>query len=198
MKFKAVGRYPKRTLAFGGLALVWLAALLVGALPAWQRALSQHREVRRVEAQLSDLDSWTVAGLWLERSLVPRQEAVTPVWDRMFPPDRRCEALFLDLAHLADASGVGSFELHEVKADELTEPVAVPADSTDAGAGAALSAYRVRARFEGDFPGVAGFLGGLGRLQRAVAVHQLEIQPVKGAVQVELELDVYVATPTES
>jgi Tfp pilus assembly protein PilO len=56
----------------------------------------------------------------------------------------------------------------------------------------------VRARFEGDFAGVAGFLGGLGRLERAVAVHDLEIKPAKGAVQVDLELDVYVASTSES
>jgi Tfp pilus assembly protein PilO len=63
---------------------------------------------------------------------------------------------------------------------------------------AALGAYRVRARFEGDFAGIAGFLGGLGRLERAVAVHDLEIKPAKGTVHVDLELDVYVASTTES
>lgn len=195
MKIKGLRSYPTRILALGALGLVWLGALAVGALPAWQRALSQHREVRRVETQLSDLDSWSVAGLWLERSLAPRQAAVMPVWDRMFPADRGCEQLFLDLAHIADANSVRNFELHEMKADELTEPVTVPTDSSSV---AALSGYRVRARFEGDFGGVAGFLGGLGRLERAVAVHQLEIQPTRGSVQVELELDVYVAIPTES
>ena len=195
MKLKAGSRPGGRAVVIGGVAVVWLGALFVGAVPAWQTALRQHREVRQVEAKLADLDRWSVAGLWLERTLVPRQEAVTPVWDRLFPSERHCEALFLDLARVADESGVTRFELHELRADELNSGAP---GVTDPEPSAALGGYRVRARFEGDFAEVAGFLGGLGRLERAVAVHDLEINPAKGAVHVELELDVYVASTTES
>jgi hypothetical protein len=195
MKTKAWGRPGGRALVIGAAALLWLGALVVVAVPAWQRALKQHREVRQVESQLEELDRWSVAGLWLERTLGPRQEAVTPVWERLFPAERRCEELFLDLARVADESGVAKFELHELKSDEMTGDAPGAADAEPS---AALVGYRVRARFEGDFAGVAGFMGGLGRLERAVAVHDLEITPAKGAVHVDLELDVYVASTTES
>lgn len=195
MKFKKGRRPGGRALMFGAVALVWTGALLAGAVPAWQKALRQHREVRQVEATLDDLDRWSVAGLWLERTLAPRREAVTPVWDRLFPAERRCEGLFLDLARVADESGVTQFELHELRSDELEAETLGVADPEPS---AALGGYRVRALFDGDFEGVAGFLGGLGRLERAVAVHNLEIKPANGAVHVELELDVYVASTTES
>lgn len=194
-KLKFSGRPGRRALVIGCLATVWVAVLVVGAVPAWQRALRQHQEVRQVEEQLGELDRWSVAGLWLEQSLPPREAAVTPVWNRLFPAERRREQLFLDLARVADETGVAKFELQELQADELAdESPGMPAEEP----AAALGGYRVRARFESDFTGVAGFLGGLDRLDRAIAVHDLEITPAKGAVQVELELDVYVATPKQS
>lgn len=192
---KAWRRPSGRALAIGAAALLWQGALVVVAVPAWQRALIQHREVRQVESQLEELERWSVAGLWLERTLAPRQEAVIPVWNRLFPAERRCEELFLHLARVADESGVVKFELHELQADEMTGQAPGVADPEPS---AALTGYRVRAQFEGDFAEVAGFLGGLGSLERVVAVHDLEITPAKGAVHVDLELDVYVASTTES
>jgi hypothetical protein len=188
----------------GTVVFVWFAALVGGALPVWRRALNQQREVRQVEARFLDLDRWSVAGIQLEHSLPEREAAVSPVWERLFPADRRCEELFLDLARVADESGVDRFELHELKADEMASTT-ISAASTDSvpqaevvDPSAALTTYRVRARFESDFAGVAGFLGGLGRLDRATAIHQLEIRPTKTGVQTELELDVYVASSQES
>lgn len=195
MKLNLTGRPLRRPVVLGVVAVVWVLVLIGGAVPVWQRTLSQRREVRRVETQMAALDRWTVAGLWLERTLAPRQAAVTPVWNRLFPAERRCEELFLDLARVADESGVVQFELHELKIDEMAEAAPGVADPEPA---ASLGGYRVRALFEGDFAGVAGFLGGLNRLERAVAVHEMEIKPGKDAVQVELELDVYVASSNES
>ena len=195
MKLRIKGRPGRRMLVTGVVVAAWLVALVVGAVPAWQKALRQHAEVRQVEQQLEELGRWSVAGLWLEQSLGPREAAVMPAWDRLFPAERRCEQLFLDLARVADESGVTNFELHELQADEMAgQAPGMPDEEPEA----ALSGYRVRARFEGDFAGVAGFLGGLDRLDRAVAVHDLEITPAKGAVHVDLELDVYVATSNRS
>lgn len=195
MKKPKPGPPSRRALALAGLAAAWGVALVAGALPAWRQALSQHREVRRVEEQLGELDRWSVAGLWLQRTLPEREAAVNPVWERLFPAERACEQLFLDLARVADQSGVAKFELHELQADELAGEGPAVADEEPA---AALGGYRVRARFEGDFAGVAGFLGGLDRLERAVTVHDLEMTPAKGVVQVELELDVYVSNEARS
>jgi len=223
MKLSPRHRPSRRALAFGGLAAAWFALLVAGALPAWRHALAQHREVREVEDTLTDLDRWTVAGLWLEHTLPERQAAVMPVWERLFPTERACERLFLDLARIADENGVGQFELHELRRDEMTgvesdqtgvetdlaggETGSAGAEAGPAGAEAGpsaqqatatLSAYRVRARFAGDFTGVAGFLGDLGRLDRAIAVRELEIMPEQGTVQVNLEMDVYVSANTRS
>ncbi len=195
MKLRMRARPTRRGLVLGGLAAGWFVVLVVGALPAWQRALVQHREVRNVEDQMAELDRWTVAGLWLERTLPERQAAVMPAWERLFPAERSCERLFLDLARVADENGVANFELHELRPDELVgEETGLPAEES----AVALSAYRVRARFDSDFTGVAGFLGGLDRLERAVAVHDLEITPVKGSVHVDLEMDVYVSPKSRS
>lgn len=185
----------RRALAMIGVAAAWGVALVAGALPAWRKALDQHREVRRVEEQLGELDRWSVAGLWLQRTLPEREAVVNPAWERLFPSERACEQLFLDLARVADQSGVSKFELHEMQPDELAGERPSVADDEPA---ASLGGYRVRARFEGDFAGVAGFLGGLDRLDRAVTVHDLELTPAKGVVQVELELDVYVSNETRS
>ncbi|MBK8167090.1 MAG: hypothetical protein IPK64_14215 [bacterium] len=195
MKLPRRIRLSRRALALGGLAATWFLLLVVGALPAWQRALIQHREVRKVEGQMDELDRWSVAGLWLERTLPERAAAVDPAWNRLFPAERACERLFLDLARIADESGVSNFELHELRIDELTDAVpGLPAEEP----AATLGAYRVRARFDGDFAGVAGFLGGLGRLDRAVALHDLEIMPTKDSVHVDLEMDVYVSSKVRS
>jgi hypothetical protein len=205
MKMSLHRRPSRRVALIGVVAVVWLAALFGGALPAWRRALSQHREVQQVEARFQELDRWSVAGVRLEHSLAGREAAVTPVWERLFPAERRCEALFLDLARVADESGVDRFELHELKGDEMATVSAVSESSTDAVAptaaadsAAALTTYRVRAHFESDFAGVAGFLGGLGRLDRATVIHQLKIRPTKTGVETELELDVYVASSQDS
>ena len=197
---KLWNRRPGRRAGLVAVAVVvWLGALLGGALPAWRQSLRQHREIRQVESQLEELDRWSVAGLWLEKSLPARKAAVAPAWSRLFPDQRRCEELFLDLARVADTSGVHNFELHELKTDEMvvtgTDATAAAADSL---ASAAVTTYRVRAQFESDFAGVAAFLGGLTRLERATTIHQLEVRPLQGAVQTELELDVYVASSSES
>ena len=40
----------RRPVLVGVLVVAWLAILVGGAVPAWRRALQQHREVRQVEA----------------------------------------------------------------------------------------------------------------------------------------------------
>lgn len=199
MKRSWKGRPGRRTAVIAVAGLAWLGALVGAALPAWRQAVRQHGEIRQVEAKLEELDRWSVAGLWLERSLDERKAAVAPAWSRLFPDQRRSEELFLDLARVADASGVRNFELHELKADEMagTSTDSVPTAGTGAD-GAALATYRVRAQFESDYAGVASFLGGLTRLERATTIHQLEVRPLQGAVQAELELDVYVSSSSES
>jgi len=173
--------------------VIWLGVLFGVAVPSWRRAVQQHRQVEEVANRLEVLDNWVVAGIWLEQTLAPRQQAIDPQWRRLFPADPAKGQLFLDLARVADRSGVEEFKLRELTpADGV-----VVADAADGGP-VPLTAYRVRANFRGQYAQVARFLGGLKRIERALSVHNLEIKPAHGAVQVDLELDVYVGSADQS
>ncbi len=174
-------------------ALAWLGILFGLAIPAWRHAVDQHHQVQTLEVRLAELDNWTVAGLWLEKSLAPRAAVINPQWQRLFPPQSAKGEFFLNLARIADVSGVGEFELRE-----LERPEGTTAAMSASGSANSLSAYRVRARFRGDYAQVAEFLGGLKTIDRAVSVHNLTIKPARKAVQVDLELDVYVSTADQS
>ena len=183
-----------RRLAFWAVgALAWLGILFGVAIPAWRQAVDQHHQVQALEIRLAELDNWTVAGLWLEKSLGLRQAVVNPQWERLFPPTSAKGEFFLSLARVADRSGVGDFELRE-----LERPEGIAEATTEAGSAVPLAAYRVRARFRGHYAQVAEFLGGLKVIKRAVSVHNLAIKPARGAVQVDLELDVYVSATDQS
>lgn len=194
---------PPRLLT--GLAVIWLAALLGLGVPSWLKVERQHREIADLELRLAELDRWHVAGLWLNRSLARRQEVIDSRWDKLFPPERRRSELFLNLARIADESGVRSFELVELGAAEMgmTGVMEQPAPGTDMGTDASpdpvlarLNSYRVQARFRGGYEQVARFLGGLNSIERAVSVHNLEIQPARDDITVELELDIHVSKTT--
>ncbi len=182
----------KATLWSVGLVL-WLGILFGVAIPAWRQAVVQHRNVEALEVRLADLDRWTVAGLWLEKTLGPRQAVINPQWDRLFPAKSAKGEFFLDLARVADLSGVDEFELRELA---VADGIVVESPTSDQSV--PLAAYRVRARFQGQYSQVAEFLGGLKIIERAVGVHNLAIKPARGAVQVDLELDVYVSTSDQS
>jgi len=186
-------KMSRRAVLWGMGGLLWLGLLVGVAVPSWRRAVQQHHQVQTLAIQLEELDNWAVAGLWLEQTLAPRQNAINPQWERLFPEHPRKGELFLDLARVADNSGVDDFKLQEMfppGGAAVLEPVG--------GDPVPLTAYRVRADFTGKYAQVAKFLGGLKVIQRAVSVHNLAIKPARGAVQVELELDVYVGTPDQS
>ena len=179
------------------LLLAWVVVLAWFGTATWLKVARQHREVQAVEKQLADLNRWNVAGMWLSRSLAAREPAVAARWDVLFPVERRREELFLDLARIADTSGVKNFELVEKQDAE--------ADMTTAGTDmyapvdlAPVETYRVEARFLGGYGDVARFLGGLNGIARAMSLHNLSIAPSRGDIQVELELDIYVSKPTQS
>ena len=188
-------KMSRRAMLWGVGGLTWLGVLVGVAVPAWRQAVAQHREVQILENQLADLDRWTVAGLWLEKSLAPRRAAIDPQWERLFPATPAKGEFFLDLARVADKSGVDEFELRELVPTDGLVPPQVSGGGADA---TPLTAYRVQARFNGRYSQVAAFLGGLKAIERAVSVHNLAIKPARGAVQVDLELDVYVSATNQS
>jgi|GEM_PF-1891905 len=204
------------------LGLLWCAALFGGAIPMWKRAKAQNQEIHQLEAHLANLDQWTVAGMWLSRSVASRQMPVNTAFGRLFPGDRLREDLFLDLARVADLSGVEGFDLAEMTdfwmadndiwgsgpnmSNTDNDAAPPPEDDSEDGLGLPtvevpsvdLSTYRVRARFSGDFASAARFIGGLQRIERALGIHSLEVKPARNGITVDLELDVYVDDSNQS
>ncbi len=218
---RTLPRPSVRHCVIAALVLVWAVTLVTVAIPSWRRVVRQHQEIAALERQLDTLDRWTVAGLWLERAVASREPAVNEAWARLFPSERSREALFLDLARVADSSGVESFALEEMdemgmsandvwQASNAPDDGAAPADDApptdgdmdsmdvDPAPTVNLESYRVKATFAGDYARTATFLGGLVDIERSLDVHSLVVRPSRDGILVEMELDVYVSKPVQS
>lgn len=188
---------------WGALGVVWAAALMLGAVPSWRKAMGHHREVQELEKGLAELDTWTVAGKWLGRSLAERSGQVQKTWELTFPAQRSREALFLELAEVADRAGVADFNLEEMKTEGAAAYLVSPPTESRFGGSVygvpvevpqvSLDSYRVKASFLGSYSQAADFLGGLQSIRRALSVHDLVVRPEKTGISVDLELDVYVS-----
>lgn len=204
---KAVSR-RRRLVGFIAAGVVWAVTLVGFALPIWRDALRQAGEIEALENKLEQLNRWSVAGLWLARSVADRQPAVTAEFDRLFPAERDREGLFLELARVADATGVTSLVVKEpdrwdtwseteTQSMPATDDMMMDATADDAYAppDLALQTYRVQATFVGDYQRAAGFLHELASVSRALNVQRVTAHPVLTGIEVELELDFYVHEP---
>lgn len=190
---------------FGWIAagFIWTLVLLFVALPAWRTAMDHHREVQELENGLAVLDTWTVAGKWLEKSMSEHSEAVEKNWLQTFPAQRDRENLFLDLAMVADHSRVENFNLEEMKTEGTAAFLVSPPQESVFGGSVygvpvevpqvSLDSYRVKASFNGSYHQAADFLGSLQQIKRALSVHNLVVRPKGEGIRVDLELDVYVS-----
>ncbi len=187
-------------ITLGGL---WAATLLLVAIPSFRTAMKHHREVRELEKGLAELDTWTVAGKWLGRSMADRSARIEELWSCTFPRQRHREQLFLDLARVADRSGVGSFNLEEMEVEGTSAFLACPREESVFGGSVygvpvevpqvSLDTYRVKTSFLGTYRQAADFLGGLQSIARALSIHSLVVRPNGQDIRVDLELDVYVS-----
>nr|MEE4268858.1 hypothetical protein [Candidatus Krumholzibacteria bacterium] len=192
-----------RPYAWGALAVFWIAALALVAFPSFRQAVAYHKEVQDLEKGLADLDSWTVAGKWLERSLAEDTRHIEQTWQQTFPMGRAREDLFLNLAQVADRSGVREFRLEEIQTEGTAAFLVSPPQSSFFGGSVygvpvevpqvTLGNYRVKASFLGNYEQAANFLGGLQSIPRAVSVHHLVARPGSGGITIDLELDIYVS-----
>jgi len=196
-------RWARLLTGWIAVAVVWGGLLLLVALPAWRQAVVRHKEIATLEKDLARLNSWTIAGLWLKRSQDQVGPAINEDWERTFPAGRYREELFLDLAQVADGSGVENFNLEELDASDMLTRQAIaqdevyPEDSYQGDVAAtpqvSLDSYRVKASFTGNYREAARFMGGLQAIDRALSVHDLVVRPSGEWIQVDLELDVYVS-----
>ncbi len=202
----ALDRWGKKRIFWGGLMAIYAVVALVVVIPMGKKTLDDHNQVQELEQELSDLDAWTVAGKWLAPEVARREPVVRSAWVRAFPDYRNRENLFLDIARVADASGLSDFELREI---QLGSDAPRPAlqNSLDVGMGDGgtvhgipvvvrridLTTYRIKASFKADYQAVSSFLWGLQHLDRALSVHDLVLLHDKKQVKVDLEMDVYVS-----
>ena len=193
----------KSAFRWSALAMIWLVAFAVIAVPSWRKAISYHREVQELEKGLAELDTWTVAGMWLGKNLGDRADAMEKTWTQTFPSRRLREELFLQLALVADHSGVAGFKLEEIKCEEVAAfLVSPPQESTFGGTvygvpvevpKVSLENYRVKASFQGNYQQTTRFIGGLQSIKRAVSIHHLVARPGTDGITIDLELDIYVS-----
>ncbi len=199
-------RWGRKHLFWGGVAVVYAVIALVVVIPLGKKTLDDHRQVKELAQELADLDAWTVAGKWLAPEVARRKPVVTARWQEAFPDRRQREQLFLDIARVADASGLDDFKLREIRRNtENTRPRLqdiLDAGMIDGGSvhgvpvvvpNIALSTYRIKASFKSDYQGVTRFLYGLQHLDRALSIHDLLLRDDKQQVKVDLEMDVYVS-----
>lgn len=198
--------WGKKRLFWGGLAVVYLAVAVLVVIPRGKKTLDDHKQVQQLTKELADLDAWTVAGKWLAPEVARREPVVNAAWGKAFPSHRQREELFLDIAKVADASGLVDFRLREIEqVAEMSRPrlqdtldarmqsggavYGVPVEVPHIG----LSTYRVKASFHADYQAVTHFLWGLQHIDRALSVHDLVLRNDKKQVKVDLEMEIYVS-----
>ncbi len=199
-------RWGKKRIFWGGLAGVYTVVALTVVVPMGKKTLDDHQRVEELTQELADLDAWTVAGKWLAPEVARREPVVTAAWEKAFPAKRKREDLFLDIARVADASGVADFKLREIQQDlEMPRPILQNSLESGMGDGGTvhgvpvvvprvdLTTYRIKASFTSDFQAVSTFLWGLQHLDRALSVHDLVLRNDKKQVKVDMEMDVYVS-----
>ena len=195
-----------RFLLFVTATVAWFGLLAGAAFPAWRSAMRKASEVDNLESRINHLNRWTVAGVWIEKDLRDRGSEIEAEFQRLFPPRHDRATLFLQLARIAEESGVTDLDLatvsiHERDARDLVD--AMPAtdaemmDSARASDARAsdhpnLQPYRLRARFAADIRRTAAFLRAVDNIDRAITIHRVAARPVATGIAVEMELDVYV------
>ena len=188
------------------LVMIWLGVLFGVAGQAFLQAKAKSLEVKDLEIRLAEMDRWIVAGLWLEKSVTANAPQIDKAWNKLFPDQRFREELFLELATAADNAKLDEFHLQEVKDSNMEEDhlwLDRPDGDIDEWMngqipGVDLEFYRVQASFSGDFGRVADFLGGIKKIDRAMSVHSLDVQPDDQGVKVKMKLDVYVRETSQS
>lgn len=218
MKLQGMNKIGKywRPAAGAVLGVAWLGFVVLAVAPVVRTAVSGHREMGDLEQRIVALDGWTSAKLLMKQDLDEHGPGLEATWARLFPAERGRERLFLDLARVADTSGVADFDLAEIveldldpggpsqETVDVFDPMATDEHGPGAGsvqattASVDLDSYRVRARWSGDYERTAAFLARLRDIPRALSVHSLAVRPHEDGIHVEMELEVYTDGATES
>lgn len=189
-----------------------LAVLLGGALlalvgvPARRDAAEHARLAQELEEGYLGMERWAMDGESISVAVSEREARVEDLWRRLFPAEKGKDRLFLELARVADASGVADFFLAEAGQEmgdggfaapeagmDDEPPMDDPMDDAAGGPAVAVEGFLVHTRFEADMAGAARFLAGLESVERALQVREIRIREGGRRLIVEMEMEFYVS-----
>ena len=213
MKLALPPRFLKPPVLIGLGALLWLLAIAFFVWPALRVSRQQAAEISASEARAATLAGWN-SGRALPAAEAARWEATLDErFEQLFPRERRLEQLFMEIATIANESGVDPVQLRAAvgaAADgeargELLRARGATRQPEDLEALAAtlglaphnrpasdLRAYRLQVNFDADYEHLARFTDALGTLSRAVCVRNLQARRGSRGVAVQMELEYYV------
>jgi len=201
----AGGRFRSPLWRWGAAVLLGAGLLVAVGLPARRDASRNDHLAADMQAGYQGMERWEVDGAEIEQAVAAHGEDVARRWSRLFPADKGKDVLFLELARIADASGVSDFFLAEDAAEMgAGEPVrndapmddGPPTDGMemqDAAPSVTVEGFRVRSRFQGDLAATARFLAGLENVERALTVREIRIREGGQRLIVEMEMEFYVS-----
>lgn len=193
----------------------WWLPFALGALaplfivhPSWKAARNSAEQAELLELQMQELENWGETGSEILERVRSRSEAAEERWTLLFPESKQVDLLFLELARIADDCELRDFHLAEVAKDmESVEEEEYDDEMMDEGevdhdaevrAAAKLSDFRVEASFYSDLRSAARFLAGLEGIPRAIKVDNVVIRDTGKGLLVELEMELYVSSQTNS
>jgi hypothetical protein len=202
----------KGPLLFGLGALLWLLAIGLLVWPALRATREQAATIAALDARAATLAGWS-GGRALPAADAARWEAALGErFEQLFPRERHLEQLFMEIASIANESGVDPVQLRadvgaaygEGQGELLSargaggEPEALRALADQLGLApqslpaSDLRAYRLLVEFDADYANLARFTDALPTLSRAVCVRSLRAGEGLRGVAVQMELEYYV------
>jgi hypothetical protein len=214
MKLSLPRRRPRPPVLIALGALLWLLAIAFLVWPALRASRRQAAEISALDARAATLAGWS-GGRALPAADAARWEAsLGERFEQLFPRERRLEQLFLEIATIANESGVDPVQLRadvgaaaaagEGKGELLSargaggQPEELEALAATLGLAprdlptSDLRAYRLLVSFDADYEHLARFTDALRTLSRAVCVRNLQVRRGSRGVAVQMELEYYV------
>lgn len=213
----AVSLWQVPAVRYGAYLALWLAVFFAGAWPAWKAAYRNADRIEETSARIEALTSMASAGAWFNAVAARWEPVQREQYERLFPPEKDRELLFLQVAQMARQADIDPFELREIpipldpagssgvdplamssEEEELALLVEQFATDTSSLPRSDLHSYRLQAVFQADYARVARFLAHLQEIPRALTVHSLSAVDAGNDIRVTLELEFYAQPALQS
>jgi hypothetical protein len=214
MKLALPPRLARPPLLVGLGVLLWLLVIAFLVWPTLRASQRQAAEISALDARAATLAGWS-GGRALPAVDAARWEtSLGERFEQLFPRERQLEQLFMEIATIANESGVDPVQLRadvgaaaaysEGKGELLSaqgtggQPEELEALAASLGLAprdlpvSDLRAYRLQVNFDADYEHLARFTDALRTLSRAVCVRNLQVRRGSREVAVQMELEYYV------